>query len=127
MAEEAVLKANDPTKEGLLTIALRPSGIFGPRDGQGSLAMAQAAKRGQWRVMIGANDNLFDMTYVDNAAHAHVLAADKLAPDNGTSGEVYVHAFFVLTQRHSTLQMINPSFSGIFPRHSLMDWDTRKR
>ena len=96
LAEEAVLKANDPTKGGLLTIALRPSGIFGPRDGQGSLAMAQAAKRGQWRVMIGANDNLFDMTYVDNAAHAHILAADKLAADNGTSGEV-------LSARDSTL------------------------
>lgn len=50
--------------------------------------MAQAAKKGQWRVMIGDNDNLFDMTYVDNAAHAHILAADKLNSTNGTAGQV---------------------------------------
>jgi sterol-4alpha-carboxylate 3-dehydrogenase (decarboxylating) len=89
LAEKAVLEASDPQGSGLLTIALRPSGIFGPKDGQGSLAMAQAAKRGQWRVYIGANDNLFDMTYVDNVAYAHILAAEKLAKDNGTSGEAF--------------------------------------
>ena len=62
LAEVAVIEANDPKR--LLTVALRPSGIFGPRDSQGSLAMVQAAKRGQWRVIIGSNDNLFDMTFV---------------------------------------------------------------
>ena len=51
--------------------------------------MAEAAKRGQWRVMIGENDNLFDMTFVDNAAYAHILASDKLAVGNGTAGEAF--------------------------------------
>ncbi|KAH9268091.1 hypothetical protein BASA84_000408 [Batrachochytrium salamandrivorans] len=80
------LKANG--QGGLLTTAIRPSGIFGPRDMQGSYAMVQAAQRGQWRVMIGDNENLFDMTFVENAAYAHILAADKLALDNGVSGRV---------------------------------------
>lgn len=87
IAELAVLKANDP--EGLLTCALRPSGIFGPRDSQGSLSIVEASKRGQWRMMIGDNTNLFDMTYVDNAAYAHVLAADKLSHSNGIGGEAF--------------------------------------
>jgi sterol-4alpha-carboxylate 3-dehydrogenase (decarboxylating) len=52
--------------------------------------MAQAAKRGQWRVMIGSNDNLFDMTYVDNAAYAHILAAEKIEENNGIAGQVYL-------------------------------------
>lgn len=86
LAELMVLESNSPGT--LLTVALRPSGIFGPRDSQGSLAMAQAAKRGQWRVMIGSNDNLFDMTYVDNAAYAHILAAEKVEKDNGIAGQV---------------------------------------
>ncbi|EGF81861.1 hypothetical protein BATDEDRAFT_19024 [Batrachochytrium dendrobatidis JAM81] len=88
MAEAAVLKANG--QGGLLTIAIRPSGIFGPRDMQGSYTIVQSALRGQWRVMIGSNENLFDMTFVENAAHAHVLAADKLAANNDTSGEAFI-------------------------------------
>ncbi|KAL2918769.1 erg26, C-3 sterol dehydrogenase [Polyrhizophydium stewartii] len=88
LGEQAVLSANG--QGGLLTVALRPSGIFGPRDMQGILAMVRAARRGQWRFIIGDNQNLFDMTYVDNAAYAHVLAADKLAPDNGTAGEAFI-------------------------------------
>jgi sterol-4alpha-carboxylate 3-dehydrogenase (decarboxylating) len=88
LAELMVLESNAPGR--FLTVALRPSGIFGPRDAQGSLAMAQAAKRGQWRVMIGSNDNLFDMTYVDNAAYAHILAAEKIEENNGIAGQVYL-------------------------------------
>ena len=87
IAEQRVLAANG--KNGLLTCALRPSGIFGPRDAQGSLAIVEAAKRGQWRMMIGSNDNLFDMTYVDNAAYAHILAADKMTPTSGIGGEAF--------------------------------------
>ena len=86
LAEILVLESNDPNR--LLTVVIRPSGIFGPRDSQGSLAMAQAAKRGQWRVMIGNNDNLFDMTFVDNAAYAHILAAEKVEKGNGIAGQV---------------------------------------
>jgi sterol-4alpha-carboxylate 3-dehydrogenase (decarboxylating) len=37
-------------------------------------------KEGKCYVQIGDNTNLFDMTYVGNIAHAHLLAADKLAP-----------------------------------------------
>ena len=52
--------------------------------------MVQAAKRGQWRYMIGNNENLFDMTFIDNVAYAHVLAADKLSASNGTAGEAFI-------------------------------------
>jgi sterol-4alpha-carboxylate 3-dehydrogenase (decarboxylating) len=37
-------------------------------------------KRGQTHFQIGDNTNLFDWTYVENVAHAHLLAADKLVP-----------------------------------------------
>jgi sterol-4alpha-carboxylate 3-dehydrogenase (decarboxylating) len=37
--------------------------------------MVKAAKSGQSKFQLGANDNLFDFTYVGNIAHAHLLAA----------------------------------------------------
>jgi sterol-4alpha-carboxylate 3-dehydrogenase (decarboxylating) len=87
LAEELVLQAN--CKE-LLTTAIRPSGIFGPRDAQGSYAIVEAARKGNWRIMIGDNMNLFDLTYVDNAAYAHILAARKLQFASGVDGEAFL-------------------------------------
>ncbi|KAI8893534.1 3-beta hydroxysteroid dehydrogenase/isomerase family-domain-containing protein, partial [Globomyces pollinis-pini] len=89
MAEIAVLKANG--NGGLLTCAIRPTGIFGPRDGQASFELMKAAKDGHWRLQVGENNHLYDWTYVDNVAHIHVLAALKMEKDNGIAGE----AFFV--------------------------------
>lgn len=95
IAEKAVLDANG--KGGLLTCAIRPSGIFGPRykmfsllfrDAQGSLAIVQSAKKGQSKIMIGKNENLFDLTYVDNAAYAHILAGEKMKMGTGIEGQV---------------------------------------
>ncbi|TFK40580.1 C-3 sterol dehydrogenase [Crucibulum laeve] len=75
-AEDAVLAANG--KNGLLTVALRPAGIFGPGDRQVMSGLYQVYERGQTHFQIGDNTNLFDWTYVGNVARAHLLAADKL-------------------------------------------------
>ncbi|KAJ7644082.1 C-3 sterol dehydrogenase [Roridomyces roridus] len=75
-AEEAVLEANG--KGGLLTVALRPAGIFGPGDRQVMAGLYQVYERGQTNFQIGDNNNLFDWTYVGNVAAAHLLAADRL-------------------------------------------------
>jgi sterol-4alpha-carboxylate 3-dehydrogenase (decarboxylating) len=86
IAEEMVLKANS---SNFHTCALRPSGIFGPKDSQGSLAIVEAAKKGQSKVMIGNNESLFDLTYVDNVAYAHLLALEKLS-DEKVQGQVFI-------------------------------------
>ncbi|KAI6144754.1 3-beta hydroxysteroid dehydrogenase/isomerase family-domain-containing protein [Pisolithus tinctorius] len=87
--EKIVLEANG--KGGLLTVALRPAGIFGPGDRQMMAGLYQAYQRGQTHIQIGDNNNLFDYTYVGNIAQAHLLAADKLVPppsySSTTSGE----------------------------------------
>ena len=75
-AEELVLEANGV--KGVLTCALRPSGIFGPGDRQAISGFHSVIKNGQTKFQIGKNENLFDWTYVGNVAHAHLLAADKL-------------------------------------------------
>lgn len=41
--------------------------------------LSQVYDRNQTHFQVGDNTNMFDWTYVGNVAHAHVLAADKLA------------------------------------------------
>jgi len=85
LAEQKVTAANGP---GLLTVSLRPHLIFGPRDNHllpGMLARAQAGQL----VQIGDGTNRVDLTYVEDAAWAHLCAADALTPDSPVAGSVY--------------------------------------
>lgn len=87
-AEVFVLKANGALK----TVALRPAGIFGPGDRQMIPSLRTMAERGQHKIQLGDNLNLFDVTYVGNVAYSHVLAAQKLMENApGVAGE----AFFI--------------------------------
>jgi len=88
LAEKDVLDYNG--KSGVLTVALRPSGIFGPRDSQFWPALITVAKQGKWKYQIGAGDNLVDFTYVENVAHAHLLAADKMTEGDKIAGQVFI-------------------------------------
>jgi sterol-4alpha-carboxylate 3-dehydrogenase (decarboxylating) len=82
-AEQLVIQANtDVGTEGLKTVSLRPASIFGPHDRQMVPAYIEALKAGRTNFQIGDNKNLVDFTYVDNIAHAHLLAADKLSASN---------------------------------------------
>lgn len=81
MAEELVLKANNPTPKSLLTCALRPAGITGEKDTLLSFKMLELGYLGSntaLKLQLGENNNLFDFTYVGNVAYAHLLAAHKL-------------------------------------------------
>ena len=76
-AERRVLAANG--KNGLLTCALRPHLVYGPGDPHLLPRLVTRAKAGKLAWIGGGN--LVDVTYVDNAAHAHLLALDALAGD----------------------------------------------
>lgn len=60
--------------ENFLTCAIRPAGIFGEGDVQLLPKMVTAYRKGQTKFQVGDNTNLFDFTYVENVAHAHLLA-----------------------------------------------------
>lgn len=83
LAEKAVIVAADDT---LSTVTLRPHLIWGPKDNH--LVPRILSRASQLRI-IGRGDNLVDTTYIDNAAAAHVLAADQLAVNPNLSGKVY--------------------------------------
>lgn len=73
-AEQAVLAANSAD---LKTCALRPHLIWGPRDSHLIPRLIERARSGRLR-RVGDGTNLVDITYVENAAEAHLLAADAL-------------------------------------------------
>lgn len=86
LAEQHVLAANNG---GLATCALRPHLIWGPRDGHLVPRLIERAKSGQLR-RVGDGTNLVDMIYVENAAEAHLRAADALAVgDSLVRGRAY--------------------------------------
>ncbi|KAI1345125.1 NAD(P)-binding protein [Xylariaceae sp. FL0016] len=78
-AEELVLAANraEPNTT-LLTAAIRPSSIFGEGDIQLVYHAVNVYREGKDKVQVGLNTNLFDFTYAENVAHAHLLAARAL-------------------------------------------------
>lgn len=86
IAERLVLQANG--EEGLLTTALRPHLIWGPRDRHLIPGVLQRAKAGRLFI-VGDGTNRVDITYVENAAWAHLLAADRLEPGSPVAGQAY--------------------------------------
>ncbi|KAL8730644.1 MAG: hypothetical protein Q9166_003957 [cf. Caloplaca sp. 2 TL-2023] len=79
LAERLVLAHNrHASSPHMLTTSVRPAGIFGEGDMQVIPGMMKALAKKQTKFQLGANDNLFDFTYVGNAAYAHILAAIAL-------------------------------------------------
>ena len=70
--------AGGQRRRGLRTCALRPHLIWGPRDTHLIPRLIARARSGRLR-RVGDGTNLVDMTYVENAAEAHLQAADALA------------------------------------------------
>lgn len=85
LAEKAVLAANGPT---LATVALRPHLVWGPGDPHLIPRIISRARAGKLR-RIGNHDPIVDVTYVDNAAEAHILAANRLAVGSAVAGKAY--------------------------------------
>jgi len=86
IAERAVIGAN--SQEGLLTVSLRPHLIVGPRDKH--LVPRIVARIGTGQVpQVGDGTNIVDLTYVEDAARAHLLAVDALSPGSPVAGSVY--------------------------------------
>ncbi|WP_022663745.1 NAD-dependent epimerase/dehydratase family protein [Desulfospira joergensenii] len=83
IAERKVIQA---ARDGQPVIILRPHLIWGPEDNH--LVPGIVSRAGRLKT-IGRKDDLVDTIYVDNAAQAHILAADALMDDPSLSGNVY--------------------------------------
>lgn len=83
IAEQNVVMASS---NDLRTIILRLHIILGPTDN--SLVPRIIARAKRLRI-IGNGKNLIDTIYIDDAARAHLLAADKLEENPKLSGKIY--------------------------------------
>lgn len=84
-AEKLVLAANDGQ---LATVAIRPHMVWGPGDPNLIPRVIQRARQGRL-IQVGDGSNLVDITYIDNCAAAHVLAADALRAGGACAGKAY--------------------------------------
>ena len=85
MAERLVLKANS---KQLATISLRPHFIYGPGDAHLVPRVIDRAAKGRL-ALVGDGSNRVSLTYIDNAAAAHLQAADRLSFNATCAGRAY--------------------------------------
>ncbi|OIT29900.1 PREDICTED: 3beta-hydroxysteroid-dehydrogenase/decarboxylase-like [Nicotiana attenuata] len=91
--EALVIKSNGT--KGLLTCCIRPSSLFGPGDRLLVPSLVAAAKAGKSKFIIGDGNNMYDFTYVENVAHAHVCAERALASGGAAAEKAAGNAYFV--------------------------------
>ena len=84
-AERLVLAANS---DKLATVALRPHLIWGPGDNHLVPRIIERGKKNALR-RIGNRNALVDTVYIDNAAQAHLDAAQHLDIDSVVAGKAY--------------------------------------
>lgn len=84
-SERMVREANDGS---LATISLRPHLIWGPGDPHLLPRLLARARAGRLRI-VGEGTNEVSITYIDNAAAAHLQAMDALKPGAACAGQAY--------------------------------------
>ncbi|KAK6116860.1 hypothetical protein DH2020_049390 [Rehmannia glutinosa] len=90
--EAMVIKSNGSS--GLLTCCIRPSSIFGPGDKLLVPSLVAAARAGKSKFIIG-DGNMYDFTYVENVAHAHICAERALASEKTIAEKAAGQAYFI--------------------------------
>jgi len=84
-SERLVLQANS---QELATVSLRPHLIYGPGDPHLVPRVIDRASKGRL-VLVGDGSNRVSLTCIDNAAAAHIQAADRLRFDAPCAGRAY--------------------------------------
>jgi nucleoside-diphosphate-sugar epimerase len=84
-AERLVIESNS---NDLAAVSMRPHLIWGPGDNNLLPRIISRAKNGRLR-RIGGGEPRIDPIYIDNAARAHFLAAERLEPGSPIAGKIY--------------------------------------
>jgi len=86
---EAELMVREACSENLLTIAVAPHQVYGPRDNLFLPNILEVSGLGKLRVF-GPGRNRICFTHVDNYAHALVLGEKALTPGHPALGKFYI-------------------------------------
>ncbi|GFG92420.1 3-beta-hydroxysteroid dehydrogenase [Mycobacterium bourgelatii] len=87
VAEKYVLGQNGV--EGMLTCAIRPSGIWGSGDQTMFRKLFESVIKGHTKVLVGKKSVKLDNSYVHNLIHGFILAGQHLVPDGTAPGQAY--------------------------------------
>ena len=85
LAEQEVLAA---ASDELATCAIRPHLVWGPGDPHLVPRLLERGRAGLLK-RVGDGTNLVDISYVDNVAYAHLLAAENLSARKTANGKAY--------------------------------------
>jgi 3beta-hydroxy-delta5-steroid dehydrogenase/steroid delta-isomerase len=86
-AEQFVLGQNGV--EGMLTCAIRPSGIWGTGDQTMFRKLFESVLKGHVKVLVGKESVKLDNSYVHNLIHGFILAGEHLVPGGTAPGQAY--------------------------------------
>ncbi|MBO0885579.1 MAG: NAD-dependent epimerase/dehydratase family protein, partial [Mycobacterium sp.] len=91
VAERFVLAQNASPNggAGLLTCAIRPSGIWGRGDQTMFRKVFESLLAGHVKVLVGRKTALLDNSYVHNLIHGFILAGEHLVPGGTAPGQAY--------------------------------------
>ncbi len=91
VAERFVLSQNASPDggTGMLTCAIRPSGIWGRGDQTMFRRLFESVVAGQVKVLIGRKTTKLDNSYVHNLIEGFILAAQHLVPGGTAPGQAY--------------------------------------
>jgi 3beta-hydroxy-delta5-steroid dehydrogenase/steroid delta-isomerase len=87
LAERFVLSQNGVG--GMLTCAIRPSGIWGRGDQTMFRKIFESMAAGHVKVLIGRKTAKLDNSYIENLIHGFILAAQHLVPGGTAPGQAY--------------------------------------
>ena len=90
---ERIALATDDAR-GMRTASMRPVHVYGPGDPHAIVATLRAFASGSVPFLLGDGSARFDIVYVDNVVHAHLLAAARLAAP-ADAARVAGRAYFV--------------------------------
>jgi nucleoside-diphosphate-sugar epimerase len=85
IAEKIILKNNS---NSLKTCAIRPHLVWGPGDPHLIPRLLQRGRNGELK-KVGNCKNMVDISYVENVAEAHILAANNLESTGTAAGNAY--------------------------------------
>lgn len=89
LGEKLILDAGGNRPGDLLTIAVAPHQVYGPRDGLFLPNLLQTAGSGKLRIF-GSGENLISFCHVDNYCHGLILGAEALYPNSPALSKFYV-------------------------------------
>lgn len=123
LGEKAVLDACGNKADDLLTIAVAPHQVYGPRDGLFLPNLLETAASGSLRIF-GDGTNKISFCHVDNYCHGLILGYEALYPNSPALGRFYIVTDGPGVQFWKVLDeaIIAMGFSSLWQKFKLPTW-----